>query len=128
MASAILVDFPREAGWRLLDLLDAADFNFQINAAFWRYEEEPEEWRLYLASPRVGSDGPSALYERIQPLLGGMSATDRGDLDLQDIILVTPDALVVREVKQRYGAVQGRRGAVVRRTSLARDEAFIYRL
>ncbi len=128
MASALLVDFPREAGWRLLELLEASDFDFQIAAAFWKYEEEPEEWRFYLASPRVGSDGPLALYQHIQPVLYAMPPSERQDLRLQDVILVTPDAPVVREMKQRYGSVQGQRGAVVRRTRIARDEAFIYRL
>ena len=128
MASATLVDFPREAGWRLLDRLDADPFGFQIASAFWKYDDEREAWRLYLASPRVGTDGPLALYRQLQPLLDGMSTEEREDLDLQDITLVHPDDIVVREMKRRYGSMQGKRGAVVRRMDLARDEAFVYRL
>jgi len=112
----------------LLERLDSAGFDFQIVGAFWKYEEEREAWRLYLVSPRVGVDGPLALYRQIRPVLDAMPPNQREDLDLADITLVRPDALDVREMKQRYGSVQGHRGTVVRRTSIACDEAFIYRL
>lgn len=128
MASTTLVDFPLDAGWRLLDLLDAAEFDFQIAAAFWHYDEEREEWRFHLASPRVDTDGPFALYGRMQPLLDALSPDEREGLQLGDIVLVRPDQRVVHDLTHRYGLVQGKRGGFVRRSDLAREGAFIYRL
>ena len=128
MASTILVDIPLDAGWRLLDLLDAVKPDLQIMAAFWKYDEEREDWRFYLASPRVGTEGSLALLRQIQPLLEAMSQEEREGLRLEDFALVRPDQPIIRDMARRHGAVQGKRGGVVRRSDLMRDEAFIYRL
>ena len=56
MDNATLVKPDIEAGRQLLQGLDEA--NFDVQAAFWFYREESEEWRLYIATPLVAKMGP----------------------------------------------------------------------
>ena len=61
--TALVMNFDVEAGSRLLQALD--DSQLPVKAAFWLFREESEEWRLYLATPLVGVQGPRAAYAKV---------------------------------------------------------------
>jgi hypothetical protein len=114
----------KDAGEELLRDLAAA--NFPIEAAFWMYFSESDEWRLVLASNRVNQDGPRAAYAEIQRLLRSKPSTIR----LADISLRDPgDQLVeaIRRVKWAEAASAIRlTGSTM--SGVYIDDAYIYRL
>jgi len=67
MDNATLVKPDIEAGRQLLQGLDEA--NFDVQAAFWFYREESEEWRLYIATPLVAKMGPREAYSKVLDVL-----------------------------------------------------------
>lgn len=66
-----LSDAMIEAGARLTAKLDEA--NVPITAAFWFYDSEVNEWRLFFASPEVSTKGNTEVYKRIQPALKALA-------------------------------------------------------
>ena len=91
-----LVERQIEDGKRLIAALDAA--SLEVDAAFWFYFEEPEEWRLVIASPAVHRIGPRRLYLRIAKLIDKQL---QGNLsfDLAQIVVVGPDHPIVSGLK-----------------------------
>jgi hypothetical protein len=67
MDNATLVKPDIEAGRQLVRGLDEAKLDVQ--AAFWFYREESEEWRLYIATPVVAQLGPREAYSRVLDVL-----------------------------------------------------------
>jgi hypothetical protein len=126
MVAELLVSFPREAGWKLLEKMDAANLN--ISVAYWRFIEEDEAWRLILATPLVGTKGPLFIGREIQMLLSEMPEQERDGLSLRDIAIVNPHLLEIDNLRSRYGRIEGDRSIQVRRTSIDHTEPFIYRL
>lgn len=126
MVEELLVSFPREAGWKLLEKMDAA--NLDITVAYWQYFQEDEAWKLVLASPLVATKGPLFVVREIQRLLSEMTEEDRADLSLRDIAVVNPHLLEIDNLRSRHGTIREERGQRVRRISVARSEPFIYRL
>lgn len=126
MVAETLVEFPREAGWTLLEAADAA--NLEITAAFWLFLPEEEAWRLILASPATQTEGTINVAHRIRKFLDAMPESKREGLSLSDIAIVSPSLQVVDEMKSIYGEISEGHGRRVRRTSMSRSEPFIYRL
>src|SRR5579871_4848555 len=62
----VILPLPREDGKRLVELLDKNSLDVQ--AAFWGYQPEADEWQLYISTPLVASDGPLKVYRRIREL------------------------------------------------------------
>jgi hypothetical protein len=75
----------------LLDRLRAAQFPFE--AAIWIYLEEPDEWRLIVATPMIHSAGPAACHGILRDIIGACTraAVDRDfPIGLFDIFLYSP--------------------------------------
>lgn len=85
MDKAVLVGVDIEGGKQLLNAMDAAGMD--VRAAFWYYEEEPERWRLYVATPLVDSDGPRAVYGCVRSLLDQLPSVS---LSLADMKVISP--------------------------------------
>lgn len=100
MATAVLVDRKVEVGRTLLRHLDEA--GFPASAAFWAYRDESEAWELKIASPLVDSEGPGAVYARIQPVLRASPVWPKG-LQLYDISVVSPKDRLVKALTSRFG-------------------------
>ena len=85
MDNATLVKPDIEAGRQLLRGLD--DANFGVQAAFWFYREESEEWRLYIATPRVAQLGPRAAYAKVLDVLKntGIQGIDLSRVSVVDV-------------------------------------------
>ena len=90
MDKPTLVDADMMAGEALVKKLDKSDFD--IKAAFWFYMSEPDEWRLFLASPLVDEKGPKEAYKKVQAQLPKLKKefTRDYELSLQNISLVSP--------------------------------------
>lgn len=126
MAGEVLVKLPIEAGWRLLKQMDAAGLD--ITVAYWRYIEEHDDWFLILSSPNVFTQGALPTVRVIQHLLDEMTSEEKGDLSLQNLMVVNPYLLEIENLRARYGSVTEGRGRLIRRLSLSQSEPFIYRL
>ncbi|MBK0383355.1 hypothetical protein I5M32_10320 [Pedobacter sp. SD-b] len=63
MDTATLVNLDIEQGKQLVQFLDSKQFN--IESAFWYFMEEPEVWRLIIASEEVDINGPKKTYRKI---------------------------------------------------------------
>ena len=99
MDKPTLVDADMKAGEALLGKLDKAKFN--IKAAFWFYLSEPEEWRLFLASPVFDKEGPTKAYEKVQSELAELKKGSEQDyeLSLQNISVVSPNDNLIKLLK-----------------------------
>lgn len=75
MDKATLVSSDIEKGKAVLDALDKA--HLDIRLAFWRYFDEPSEWRLVLATPLVDRHGPLEVYRTIVQRLSKLPADKR---------------------------------------------------
>lgn len=93
MVKEILVSEYVENGRRLIEALDQADF--PVIAAFWRFLPEEEEWRLFIASPRVTELGPLAAYATIQETL----VKRQIDLPLHRISVISPEEPFAAELR-----------------------------
>lgn len=120
MYQTILVTNDIENGRRILDKIGRL---LQVTAAFWFHFDEEDQWKLVIVSPDVSDKGPKALYTKLSMLLYDL-ANDLPPLEfpLERIMLVSPDSLLYKTVKQRTGL---RVGAV--REGLTLD-AYIYKM
>ncbi len=99
MDKPTLVDADMKAGEALLGKLDEAKFN--IKAVFWLYLSEPEEWRLFFASPVFDKEGPTKAYEKVQSQLPKLKEELEQDyeLSLQNISVVSPNDNLIKLLK-----------------------------
>jgi len=93
MVKEILVGEFVENGRRLIEAIDQA--GFPVIAAFWRFLPEEEEWRLFIASPKVNELGPLAAYATIQETL----VKHQIDLPLHRISVVSPEEPFAAELR-----------------------------
>jgi hypothetical protein len=92
MDKAALVDRDIDDGRRLVQALDQADF--PVVAALWYFYPE-EEWRLLIASPKVGELGPRGAYAVIQQVLIKSGVP----LPLYRVAAVNPDEPLITELR-----------------------------
>jgi hypothetical protein len=126
MVKEKLVNFPHETGEKLLAKLDSE--NMEVVAAFWLYNEETETWRLVLATSLNDTVGPIAVYKKILSLLNTIPESEREDLRLSDISVVSPESNLMDWMRHLYGTVPDEQGYRPRRTNLTNNEQFVYRL
>lgn len=113
------------SGAELTAKLDAA--GLPIAAAFWFFIPELNEWRLLFASPEVSTEGPRAVYEKIQ-----RAVADLGDaaVPLSAIGVLDVEADLIQLLKTAI-----RTGPGISRIRFSRnvinghfiDDALIYR-
>ena len=117
-----------ESGAALVRSLD--ELGIEPDAAFWLYSLEQQIWKLVIAEIKLGEEGPKAIYRKIQEVLT-TSPDTVGDLSLDDVVLVKPDAHIVTLLRMavRTGPeIKGIRlkGSVISGTLI--EDAFIYRV
>ena len=123
-----LTDEMIEAGAELIRRLDAADF--ELKAGLWLYMEEPNAWRLILASPIVTRDGPSKAYQRIQSVMS-KKREDRKVLSLAHISAVEPDKPIVALLRKAVKTGNGISGVRFSRNAVNGqyiEDSYIYRM
>lgn len=117
-----LSESQRHVGRLLVNMLDKE--HIDIIAAFWLLDEEENQWRLCLATRLADSIGPLEVYKTIRRLLHSLPADDRGDLNLSDVAVISPDDLEVANLRHRYGVVDHEDTRRIRRV----DGPYVYRL
>ena len=128
MATTELVDKKLESGVELLTLLDEMDIS--VTTAFWLYDAEVDEWRLYLIMPMVETEGPAAAYEKLKGVLNRINTNDGPDLFLRDIVVEGPQsriaALITRASKSGQNVIPVRlRHNII--DNILIDDVYIYR-
>ena len=96
MDKPTLVKTDLEAGKALLSVLDKS--RFSVNAAFWFYLSDSNEWRLIFALPLVDRIGPQAAYEKMQSQLQKLNP--KYNLALQNISIVSPKENLIMLLKK----------------------------
>ncbi len=75
--------------------------DLQVTAAIWLYYEEPEKWRLMIATPKVREKGPRFVYSAIQDIVRNGSE-DYSPVSLSDITVVKPDNQTVQLIRKVF--------------------------
>ena len=117
-----------EAGAELISRLDAA--GFELNAGLWLYMEEPNSWRLILASPVVTRDGPNKAYKKIQSVLS-KNSEDRNVIALANISAVEPDKPIIALLRKAVKIGNGISGVRFSRNAVNGqniEDSYIYRM
>ena len=97
MGATALVTPDIEKGKDIVRALDAS--GFPVRSAFWFYIPDGEEWRLFLATPRVDELGPRGAYAAAQEVL----RTLPGKTELEHIALVSPNDPLVKLLRVAVG-------------------------
>jgi len=126
MDKPTLVESDYKAGEALVRDLDRT--GVRVEAAFWLFLPEPNEWRLHLALADVVDKGPRKAYEIIQDHLEHLHLEG---LSLRNISLISPDDSMVKLLRLaiRTGpGVAGIRftGNVINNVLI--EDAYIYRV
>jgi hypothetical protein len=112
----------------LLKTLDLQ--GLKITAALWFYLEPADTWRLIVASPEVGSEGPKRFCERVQKILGAQG--DKPRISLRDISAVPANDSLIRllrlAITTNPDAIAGIRFSRNTINGQFIQDAYIYRL
>ena len=128
MVTTRLTDRLIDDGESLVLALDAA--GVKPTAAFWFYFSDIASWKLLIADPTLGPNGPRGAYKQIQKALNKMEKQANG-LALEDVALAKPDAPMVEVMRSalRTGPGVSRirfTGNVINGVLI--DDTLIYRL
>jgi hypothetical protein len=124
MAQETLVEMQLTDGERVIDALRQAGFD--VTVAAWIKASDEGQWYLYIASQNVNSQGLTAAYRAIHPILRQLV-----DLwvDQFEIKLIESDDPIAKDLLEKVSKYPAR---IVTRYSgpylgtLSVDEAFIY--
>ncbi len=118
-----------EAGRALIQRLDEST-DLDIEAAYWLYLPEVNRWRLMLASPQVGREGPIAAYGTIWNALND-PPDQQSNLSFNDISVIEPNQDLVAALRASMGTGNERMPVRLSRTAVQGryiEDALIYRL
>jgi hypothetical protein len=105
MYKTILVDSDIEDGRRVLRGVEKL---LRVEAAFWFHSEEEDRWKLVIVSPDLEEQGPIRLYTMVRTMLSNLASDPAGvKFPFGQIMLVSPNSLLYKSVKQRTGPVGG---------------------
>ncbi len=118
-----------DAGAALIRQLD--NDAWPVMGAFWYYLSDANRWRLFVASPKVGEEGPQDAYKQIHAALNRLGPSS-AQLTLHDITAIDPSnpmvALFRMLVHTGQGGIAGFRfsGNVVNGRVI--EDAYVYRM
>ena len=117
-----------DIGARLTEAIDRA--GIPVEASFWLFDEESNDWKLRIASPEHASKGSNVVYRRIGEVIDALSLS-HSDFPLWNVRLIRSDDELVRALRTEFkegpyttpkrlgrGAIRGR----------FIDDAYIYRV
>src|SRR5712692_8406529 len=109
MVKNTLVEADLLAGKKLVTALSVPPNSsvFKLQAAFWLYDQELEEWRLFLATPLVDEFGSLAAYTNLQQPLRSIQPTD---ISLENISVSSPRKPLVKAIKRASRIPNGAEG------------------
>ena len=127
MVATSLVDGKIRAGEKLVQGLDKAEFPFK--AAFWFYVPESGIWHLMIATELVDSQGPRAVYGRVDDIMHDYLNGE--DLYLREISVVSPKDSLIKALGKAVRTGRGISGIRMTRNSINNvyiEDAYIYRV
>jgi len=127
MSKERLLPLPATDGMKFIQALDKKGFNYK--AAFWLYQSEIDDWRLYIVTPLVDEIGQKEAYLRIHAILYGLHPPI--DLSLSYITLVSPSDPFYQILHKVYHVEPEQPPVYVRRSmfeGIVIEEALIYRM
>jgi hypothetical protein len=113
------------AGEDLLRELDR--HKFPARAALWLYKEEPDEWRLVIATPHLRSMGPLRNYKSVQRVIAKIETP----LKLRSVALVDTRDRMIKGLSTpllRRAAASGVRLSHTVIGGRYIEEAYVYRV
>jgi hypothetical protein len=130
MVKNSLVEADVLAGKRLVTALSVPPYSsvFKLQAAFWLYDHESQEWRLFLATPLVDEFGSLAAYTNLQQPLRSIQPTD---LSLENISVSSPRKPLVKAIKRGSRIANGAEGIRLTRNTIDGiyiEDAYVYKL
>ena len=128
MVATQLTDRLVEDGVALVLALDATVI--KPRSAFWFLFSDVGSWKLVIADPKLGPDGPRGAYKQIQKVLKKLQKKSNS-LVLEDVVLAKPDAPIVEVMRTalRTGpGISGIRFTGNMINGVLIDDAYIYRL
>jgi hypothetical protein len=120
-----LVEPTISEGARLLNALEKA--GFPIDAAFWLYKFESEEWRLTIATPLYDELGPRESYRKIQDVL----SHEHYELRLLDMSVISPNDRLLAGMRRLLASREEVAGVWLRGNIIdgkLLDGAYVYRV
>lgn len=114
-----------QAGEDLLRELDR--HKFPAKAALWLYKEEPDEWRLVIATPHLRSMGPLKNYKSVQKVIAKFETP----IKLRSVALVDTRDRMIKGLwtsSRRRAAVSGVRLSHTVVGGRLIEDAYIYRV
>lgn len=103
------------------------DSLFDLRAALWLYVSDAGEWRLFIVTPLVDTDGPKKTYAAIQKALGRLDLSDR--LPLWRISAISPTDPFVKALRRLVKAAPGGRGVRLTNNTINNvliEDAYVY--
>jgi len=130
MVKNSLVEADVLAGKRLVTALSVPPYSsvFKLQAAFWLYDHESQEWRLFLATPLVDEFGSLAAYTNLQQPLRSIQPTD---LSLENISVSSPRKPLVKAIKRGSRIANGAEVIRLTRNTIGGiyiEDAYVYKL
>jgi hypothetical protein len=124
MVKTPLVEEFKAAGREFLQKLDLTDLD--VRAAFWLYRDEPDDWRLIIATPLADRIGSREVYRKLYPLWH-----EDQKLDWSQITVLGIDDPLVRMIGSVLKTGPGIGGTVFSRNVINGtyiEDAYIYRM
>lgn len=116
-----------KAGAKLIERLDAE--KSEVKSAFWLFFAEEKTWKLIIASPLVGSEGPRNFYKRVISV-NKKADVDEGVISLNDIGVANIDFQIVQLLKSAIGTGDSISGIRFSRNTINGvfiEDSYIYR-
>ena len=127
MDQTVLVDADVELGRQVVEALDASDL--RARAAFWFYEPDAGEWRLFLGASMVDKEGPKAALSEISKALETRGLRDRLPLyRISAVGLKTSIVKALRRVIKTGSDISGVRVTNNVVNGVLIHDAYIYRM
>ena len=117
-----------QAGAALTRRLDEA--HLEVGASLWLYMPDKNLWRLIVASPAVGQDGPKKVYQQIHTILSKMS-DKTWKIPLHDISVVEDSDPLIASLRTSMGTKNGILGRRFSRDTINGhfiEDAYIYKM
>jgi len=122
-----LTEDMKSLGASLTRALDEA--GWPVVASFWYFESDFNRWKLFLASPRVNTDGQKAAYGAV---INALKALDQSRSNLNYIItIVAPDDLLVSNLASEIQTGWKISGILLPRQAINGsifEESYVYRV
>lgn len=117
------IEFGRDL-WRSL----RSSSQFPIDGMFWLFDSESDEWRLFIATPKVDSIGPRSAYAALSKLTRNVPAPDTQLLRIELMSPKHPLYQALRSVFAKTEAVEGARLGGTQIGGMYVNDAYLYEI